>query len=36
MENKKRDEREGGRPPKGERIDYHEHYDRSVGFRYVV
>ena len=35
-ENARRDKAEGGRPPKTERIDISEHYDRSVGFRYVA
>lgn len=37
LENRKRDEREGGRPPKGMRIEnISTEYDRAVGFRYTV
>ncbi|GAA5900441.1 hypothetical protein JCM6882_001247 [Rhodosporidiobolus microsporus] len=36
FENAKRDRREGGRPPKGMRIEgIQEDYDKAVGFRYV-
>jgi hypothetical protein len=34
-ENKRRDEAEGGRPPKGERLELSEKFDLSPGFRYV-
>ena len=36
MENKKRDEAEGGRPPKGDRLDFGDRYDLVHGFRYVI
>lgn len=36
-ENARRDKREGGRPPKGMRVDgVATAYDKAVGYRYVA